>query len=427
MERQPRTRLEQIIKNRGLGATEVVREFNRRATTRGVDATVSQSTLHRWVTGSERPRVASQRVLEEWFSEPADVLLGRPHSAPAKAIWSVEDIVVTSGHESAEHAFAAASAAIDPVAVEYLQAQVEHQAHRFNTTPTLTMLRDLVALRNRVYDQLDRTHKPRQMSELYLVAGQVCGLISAASLDLGYGDSAEEQARAALTYGRLIEHQSLQGWAQALLATAAYWSGRPRKAVERSQHGLEVAVSATVRAQLHSLAARALGQIGAREEVAQQLRAGDNELDRSGGDPLFDEVGGEMRFDRLRYSVCAAAAYISLGDGAAAEKASHQALTTFGANEPQRLAVLAARTDLATARTLRGDLAGAQDALAPLLEVESERRTERLSQRAVTLGHLLGVDRFRHATEARTIGLALEEFTQSSLPRSLPPAAPLAP
>ncbi|MFD4406526.1 hypothetical protein ACFWPH_27560 [Nocardia sp. NPDC058499] len=424
MEGLPRTRLEQVIKSRGLSTSGVVREFNHRATALGIDATVSPSTLHRWVSGAERPRVGSQKVLEDWFSEPAGVLLGCPHSVPAKAICSVEDLVMTSGHESAEHAFAAAAAAIDPVAVENLQAQVERQARRFNTTPTFTVMRDLVVLRDRVYDQLDRTDKPRQKAELFLAAGQICGLISVASLDLGYADAAEQQARAALTYGQLIEHQSLQGWARALLATVAYWSGRPHKAVDSAEGGLAVTTAATVRAQLHSLTARALGQIGAREEVAQQLHAAENELDRAGADPLFDGIGGEMRFDLLRYSVCAAAAYISLGDGAAAETASDNALAQFSTGESTRLAVLAAQTDLATARTLRGDLAGAQQALGPLLEIDTERRTERLTQRAVALGRLLGVNRFHGAAEARTLGLTLEDFTRASLPRTIPAALP---
>ncbi|MBO0882494.1 MAG: hypothetical protein J2P17_19610 [Mycobacterium sp.] len=426
MAEQPRTRLEQIMKSRDLGPTEFEREFNRRATQLGVDTSVSTSTLHRWVTGAEKPRSASRKVLEAWFEEPVTVLLGRPHTAPARTTMSVEEMIVTSGRESAEHAFETAASSLDSVAVEHLQGQVEQAARRFNTTATLAMLPELVALRDRVYQQLDRTNKPRQMTDLYLIAGQICGLIAAASLDLGYADSAEDQARAALTYGRFIEHPSLQGWARALLATVAYWSGRPRKAIEYASDGLTVATAATVRAQLHCLNARALGQVGARDEVAHHLHVAVDELDRAGGDPLFDEVGGEMQFDRLRYSVCAASAYLALGEGEFAETASSDALGMFvRGSEENRFGVLAARTDLATARTLCGDLAGAQDAIEPVLGIDSTRRTERLTQRAVALGRLLGATRFRGAAEARGLGEALEGFTQASLPRALPrPALP---
>lgn len=417
----PRTRLEQILKIRNLGPTEFVREFGRRAAKLGVNASTSPSALQRWVTGVDRPRVGSQQVLEDWFSEPAAVLLGPPHTAPARESCNVEDMIVESGHSSAEHAFASASSAIDPVAVEHLQAQVAHEARRFNTTPTVTMLQDLITLRNRVYSQLDRTRKPRQVTELYLVAGQVCGLISAASLDMGYADAAEEQARAVLTYGRYIENPSLEGWARALLATVAYWSGRPRGASDHADQGLQVAGASTVRAQLHSLNARALGQLGAHEEVDQQLGAAEDELDRAGGDPVFDSIGGELRFDRLRHAVCAASAHLALGNGERAEIASTEALDIASrSGESRRLAVLAAYADLAAARTHSDDLAGAQEALAPVLELGASRRTERLTQRAVALGRMLGVARYRGAVEARTLGLALEDFTQSSLSRALP-------
>jgi hypothetical protein len=46
------------------------------------------------------------------------------------------------------------------------------------------MLTDLVRLRDTVYEQVDRTHKPRQQAELYLLAGLVCGLLSSVSFDL---------------------------------------------------------------------------------------------------------------------------------------------------------------------------------------------------------------------------------------------------
>ncbi|WP_327120435.1 hypothetical protein OHB12_16385 [Nocardia sp. NBC_01730] len=288
------------------------------------------------------------------------------------------------------------------------------------------MLPDLVAMRNRVYEQLDRTKKPRQMAELYLIAGQICGLIAAASLDLGFADSAEEQARSALTYGRYIDHPSLQGWAHALLATVAYWSGRSRKAVNYASDGLLLATASTVRAQLHSLNARALATIGARDEVGQHLNAAGDELDRAGNDPLFDEVGGEMQFDRLRYSVCAASAYIALGDGNRAEAESMAALDLFvRGSEEKRFGVLAARTDLATARVLLGDLAGAQNAITPVLAVDAARRTDRLAQRAHSLSRLIGAERFHGAHEARSLGEAVEDFTATSLPRAIPrPALP---
>ncbi len=70
------------------------------------------------------------------------------------------------------------------------------------------MLTDLVLLRDTLYEQLDRTHKPHQQADMYLLAGLVCGLLSSVSWDLGHPEVAEKQARAAHTYGSVIDHPS---------------------------------------------------------------------------------------------------------------------------------------------------------------------------------------------------------------------------
>jgi hypothetical protein len=72
---------------------------------------------------------------------------------------------------------------------------------------------------------------------------------------------------------------------------------------------------------------------------------------------------------------------------------------------------------LITARTLRGDLSGAQDALAPVLALEPERRTEALSRRLTNLGRMLGAHRYRDAAEAGRLGEAIEDFTVCGLGR----------
>ena len=69
-----------------------------------------------------------------------------------------------------------------------------------------------------------------------------------------------------------------------------------------------------------------------------------------------------------------------------------------------------ARIDLGTARVLRGDLAGAKDALQPVLELEPPHRTEALALRTERLGRMLGTARYRGAAEAIQLGDAIEDF-----------------
>jgi len=97
---------------------------------------------------------------------------------------SAEELVMDAGRESTHHSIKAASA-LDPSALEQLHDVAHRAARAFFVTPPLVMFTDLVRLRDTVYEQLDRTHKARQHAELYLLAGQVCGLLASVSFDLG--------------------------------------------------------------------------------------------------------------------------------------------------------------------------------------------------------------------------------------------------
>jgi hypothetical protein len=136
---------------------------------------------------------------------------------------------------------------------------------------------------------------------------------------------------------------------------------------------------------------------------------------------LLDEIGGGLGFDHARRALCAGTSFVALGDGEQAEIEATAALALFGEVPQQSRWVageLSVRADLATARTLRGDLAGAEDALVPVFALDVERRTESLTRRLTSLGRMLGSARYRDAAEAGRIGDAIEDFTTRSLPRN---------
>lgn len=430
MGKEPRTRLEQLAVEQGLGTGDFQREFASRAESLGVEVDVSRSAAKRWFQGGAgHPRTGARRVLEAWFGEPITVLFGPPHNENHSRPVTEQELAVSAAHESVNHAIEAASA-LDPSALEHLHAAAGKAATAYYVTAPLDMLTDLVALRDTIYDQLDRTHKPLQQAALYLLAGQVCGLLSSVSWDLGLVEPAEEQARAAYTYGCVIDHPSLQSWARALQVTLAFWSGFPRRAHRIAAAALETAPAGTARARLHSVNARALAMLGARGEVESELDAAAAELDRAGGDEFLDEVGGELAFDRPRRALCAGAAYVALGDGKQAEQEAVRAVELFATIPPAQrwgAGAIGAHVDLGAARTLCDDLAGAQDALQPVFQLPPARRTEAIALRLHALARTLGTSRYRGATEALQLGAAIEDFTSISLSRTtgmraLPPA-----
>lgn len=422
VQQSPRTRLEQKAQGVHLTLREFTAAFHEFSKQAGCPMHVSERQAKRWFAGtSDLPRPAACRVLEHWWEEPVSALFGPPLAVLDTASGkSSEELIMTAGQESVEHALQAASA-LDPSALEQLHAQAQRAARAYYSTPPMHLFTDLVRLRDTVYAQLDRTHKPRQQAELYLVAGQVCGLLSSVSWDLGHPDVAEEQARAAHAYGSVIDHPSLQAWARALQATVTFWSGRPRQAEDIAVAALATAPAGTARARLHAVHARALAMIGARQEVTTALALADEELDRAGHDAFLDDTGGELGFDRSRRALSAGAAYVSLGDGEHAEAEATAALDLF-ARMPQdarwSAGELGAHVDLGAARTIRGDLAGAEAALVEVFTLAPEYRTEALNRRLLNLDHMLGGARYRGAVEARRLGERIEDFTALSPARS---------
>ena len=417
----PRTRLEQKLWNARLSQRDVLRRFPEEALRQGEgEIFVSERQLKRWLAGgAATPRAVACRVLETWFDEPVERLLGPPDDFTAPDP-DGGDLVADAGRRSVEHAIDAASA-LDPSVMEHLHAAARTAAHAYLTTPPLQLLTDLVALRDTVYTQLDRTHKPRQQAELYLLAGQVSGLLSSVSFDLGHPGVAEELARAAHTYGSVIDHPSLCAWARALQVTVAFWTGQPRRAAAIAEAALIAAPVGTARVRLHATHARALALIGARDEVGTELAAAADQLDRPGAVEEPPRPGGELAFDRSRHALCASSAYVALADGARAETAAVDALDIFAAlPDPQRWGsgAVSAAVDLATARALRGNLAGTETALDDVLTLPTGERTEAVSLRLHGLGRILGAPRYRGAAEAARLGARIEAFTAASLGRT---------
>lgn len=418
----PRTRLEQRAQDAHLSLREFVDRFHVAAIEFGEDAYISERQAKRWLAGiSDLPRPACRRILEHWWSEPLSRLLGPPDVDTTVVSRTEEELIVNAGRESAEHAIRAASA-LDPSALEHLNEAARRAARAYYVSPPLAMLTDLVRLRDTVYEQLDRTHKPRQQAELYLIAGLVCGLLSSVSWDLGHSEVAEEQARAAHTYGSVIDHPSLCAWARALQATVLFWTERPRRALTVASASADIAPTGTARARLYSIQARSLALLGAAQEVCTALESAADELQRSGDDPFLDEIGGELGFDRSRRALCAGASFVVLGDGRRAETEANAALALFGEMpEHTRWSAgeLSARVDLAAARLLRNDLAGAEDALADVFALDPDRRTEAIARRLTGLERVLSGARYQDAVEAGRIGDAIEDFTAHSRHRAL--------
>lgn len=172
---------------------------------------------------------------------------------------------------------------------------------------------------------------------------------------------------------------------------------------------------------------RPLALVGARDEVRTTLRFADGEMHRAGGDELLDGTGGELAFSPARQALCASTAYVALGDAQSAEDEATTALERFAelpVAEQWPAGVMGAHIDLGMARAIRGDLAGAEDALMPVFDLNPDRRTEALARRLGDLRRMLATRPYRGAPEAARIGERIEDFTARSLGRTVRAALP---
>jgi hypothetical protein len=396
--------------------------------------TVSMRQLDRWLAGTAgTPRPVSCRVLERLFGRPVTILLGPlvpdgRQGDPEPAVETWVDRLTTCAATSARQHARAHAAAVDAVSIENLHLEVRRLARGYARTAPGALLAELVSARDRAYQLIDRTRRPGDLADLYLIAGQACGLAATTSWDLGDADAADDLANAAWTYGQLCGHSTLQAWTRSVQATVAFWSGRPAEGVDFATDGLRYGGGcAAVR--LCAIAARAWSMLphgGERARSALRRAAEARDHDQ-GVDEMSDGVGGEFGFPAARLALCSGAVHLALSDGAAAARCAVEALQLYERTpaDQQRWAIRhGALMDLATARAQRGEVDGAAEALRPALALEPSRRTARLTRRLQGLRDVVSRGPYRASVVARGLVEAVDDWSALALPASRPLGLP---
>jgi hypothetical protein len=329
-----------------------------------------------------------------------------------------------TAHESSEHAGFVAARRLEPATLEQLHDDVIQTARQYAHTPPLLVYGDAKRIRDRGFELLEWTRRTEQEDDLYLLIGQVCGLLASVSFDLGNRDAATEQARSAWIYGRHIGHHGLCAWARGMQALIAYWSGRPLESLRLIREAQEYAPAGTPLVRLRCIEARAWAHLGDLTETTRAIRAAlDAREHASRHDDLHDEIGGEFGFDEARQARCNGSAYLELGtaEPALAETRHAIELLTAVPREQRWLKVeVQAHADLSAAHLLSSELEGAREALAPVFAVPPELRIEGLTQRLGRVRGLLARTPVRRSQQARQLGEQIEDFTANAAARMLP-------
>ena len=299
--------------------------------------------------------------------------------------------------------------------------QVYDDVHRLATAypqrPLLELLGDMVDVQDGVYELLERRQRPQQARELYLLAGVIGGILAKASHDLADSHAALTQARAAFVCADNAEHDGLRAWLRGLQSMVAYWAGRPAESVRYARSGAEYAAHSrgAVSVWLPVSEARALAALGDANGAWTAIRRAEEAWERVEPDQL-DELGGICTFTRARTWYYAADALAWLPDqGAATENYASQAVLAYSDAAAADWAFsdqAGSYADLAIARLGRGELDGAAEAIAPVLELEPERRINGIVH-SVQRVHGVLRSQFGGDGQAAAIREAIETFVRT--------------
>jgi hypothetical protein len=437
---QPRTLLERLIRDSEFTVEEWRRRFDDTAREIGESTSLSARQLQRWMAGEvDDARPVSRRVAARlWgrsfatlLAPPGDSMLSPPHSSGVEVAVGaasdaddpglLEEVTIMAAHESSRHA-TDADGSVSATVVEQIQAEVWRLARGYATTPPLRMLAEARQARNLAYAALDRTRRPAQTTDLYLTAGQLCGLMAVASFDLAVWDAASEQARAAHVYAELVDHAGLRAWSRGTQALIAYWTGRPRQALVHVEAGIECAPVGTAEARLRSIEARAQACIGGDpRRVADALNAADSaHAGSQAQDDLHDGIGGEFGWGPSRHAACASTALLAAGDATGSVHRARQALSLIAEDPAGGLVSERACVDLAAAELALGNLDAAEHALPPVWQVPVAQRRHSITDRLAQAARTLSGPRWQRDHQAAQLRDRIEVFNAEAEGRALP-------
>lgn len=345
--------------------------------------------------------------------------------AAGDAYVEVERSIMNASRETSEHAMDAGAWSVSDATVEQLRDDAARIARSFTRTAPAAAVTEILRVRNRATDLLERTRRPGQQQELYLVVAQTAGLLASVSVDLGLWPQAMDYARATYTYGEVVGHPGVRAFARGMQATIAYWTGQPGDAVEYAQAAVALAPPGVARVRALSVLARAWSHRGAADEVEQAITAAEHARAGDGRDLLHDIVGGEFGYTTAQQARSASTAWLQVNRPKPAITAASTALE-LAAGHPGDLwwtVPAEARVDLATCQLLGGKLDDARQTLAPLWSTPVPWRRAGLVGRLHRVQHVLAGPQWRGVPKARRMAeLASGFVTAHGAPPALPPA-----
>ncbi|WP_327328711.1 hypothetical protein OG735_41330 (plasmid) [Streptomyces sp. NBC_01210] len=387
----PRTVLEFLLRQQPRTYDEIVRDFGRLAEQLGEDVTLSTRHLRRLASGERTSTTpVMRRVLQALFGKPLNELLAPWDGGVLSAVDESTGLVLTTGKPTADKeliemaarraksfALAAGQTDLTSDVMEQVHADVQRLATDYPQRPLSELLPDLITTQDTVFALLEQQRRPAQARQLYFLAGATGGLLAKASHDLADPHAALTQARTAFVCADNADHDGLRAWIRGIQSLVSYWAGRTRESVRYAQSGAEFANTNTSSVWLPMNEARAWAALGNANAARAAIDRAEHAWDSLQEDEV-DELGGLCSFGRTRqiYYAAEALSWLPSQTTITSDYAARAVDAYEDSSSPEWAFgdQAGSRSALAIARIQAGELEGATEAVAPVLELAPEQR-----------------------------------------------------
>lgn len=360
------------------------------------------------------------------YTEPA--MPEPPQRTSGIGAGDVGDIVASSADGALRHAARAQTTEVPPVRIDSLDVAVGRIARAYVHADPRPLVRELVAIRDEVYGLLDHRRYPRQADRLYVLAGQVCGLLGNAVLDAGVPHLASAHARAAWTYATVAEHGDLKAWVRGLQAMIAYWHGDAAGTVAFAHDGLSYTAGPPTTMRLWAIEALGHAVLGAERQALSAMAA----AERANGDLAcgdgtgieLREVGGEFDFSAAKRAYLAGGTHMHLGRAADAVASAGRAVVLYRDGPPDQRAYgneALAYVDSAIGHAQLGEMDVAVAAIDRVLALPPQRRIDGVAQRLGRVRDRLRGPRFCGSRSAHSLIERIDQYQHDTMTRTLAP------
>lgn len=385
----PRTVLEQLIRQGARTVPEWCQYFNDLARQHGNSATLSDRQLRRWMAGEVRvSRGGSQRFAQKVWGMSFEALISAPEpvtGGPRPTVSDSLDLEIEMSTEESAEWIKRGTGGVTPAVLDQLRFEVVEHARDFLVKAPIQLIPRLSKTRREIFDHIEHRQRPRDLSGLYLLAGQVCALMAHACADLGRNAAAETHARTAQVAADYAEDQHLRGYTSWIQANVAYWQDDFERAAFLAEAGLAKAVDDSTRLRLASQLARSQA---ARGETRAALSALDIALDAVARVHPSASEPGVMHFGTAKAMYYGAEVHLAIGGHNHSTHAlalADNALTELTSTSPAEFRA-AAELDAARAHVALGDAEAAHERIERVLQLPVQLRTTPIVGRVLTAG-----------------------------------------